>query len=543
MVDEGKTRNPSAPERKQTEEALQQHTRQLAALNRASHALSSTLDLDQVLIAVLEEVRGLLGVTASSVWLIDRETDELVCRQAIGPQSEVVRGWRLMPGEGLAGWVAHSGENLIVSDIRIDERHSERVDRETGLNLRSVLSVPMRAHQKTIGVLQVVDAETDRFNEEDLELLEPLATAAAIAIENARLYRETDELRAFNENIVLSLEEGILLEDASGVFTFANPKAAALLGYTVDELVERRWADILAPGHKAELERNEVQQSPREAIRYETVLVTKDGHHLPVIVSARTLYEHGRLTGVLSAFTDITARKRTEEELRQTAEELARSNADLDQFARVASHDLQEPLRTVTGQLQLIEQLTKESPDPDSDVEELIAYALESVGRMRRMINDLLAYSQVGRQERTLEPVDCNAVLERTLANLQFAIEENDAKITSDPLPTVMVDATHLNQLLQNLISNAIKYRGAEPPAIHISAERQENEYHFSVQDNGVGIFTRSHEGQGKSGTGLGLAICKRIVERHGGRIWVESHPKKGSTFCFSLPITNTTAS
>jgi PAS domain S-box-containing protein len=540
MVDEGKAKKQSLPEHRQTEESLQQRSRQLAALNRASHALSSTLDLDQVLIAVLEELRGLLEVTASSVWLLDHETGELVCRQATGPQSEIVRGWRLMPGEGLAGWVAGSGENLIVSDIRTDERHTERVDQETGLNLRSVLSVPMRAQQKMIGVLQVVDAEPDRFDEDDLELLEPLATAAAIAIENARLYQEADELRAFNETIVLSLEEGILLEDASGEFAFANPKAAALLDYTVDELVERRWADILSPGQSAELEGDEAKQPLGEAIRYETVLLTKNGRSLPVIVSARTLYEHGRLVGVLSAFTDITARKRVEEELRQTAEELVRSNADLDQFARVASHDLQEPLRTVKGQLELLEQLTKGGPD--SDVEELIAYALESVDRMRRMINDLLAYSRVGKQEGKLEPVDCDVVLEQTLANLQFAIEESDAKITSDPLPIVMVDATQLNQLLQNLISNAIKYRSAEPPSIHVSAEQQEGEYHFSVKDNGVGIFQRSHEGQGKSGTGLGLAICKRIVERHGGRIWVESHPEKGSTFYFSLPIRSTTA-
>jgi len=177
-------------ERKRAEEALRQRNRELAMLNRAGQALASTLDLDQVLVTILEEVRHLLGVVASSIWLTDSETDELVCEQVTGPQSEIVRGWRLAPGEGLAGWVVHHDESLIVPDVRADERYFKRVDEQIGLSLRSILTVPLRLKQSVIGVLQVVDTEVDRFSIMDLELMESLAATAAMAIENARLYEQ-----------------------------------------------------------------------------------------------------------------------------------------------------------------------------------------------------------------------------------------------------------------------------------------------------------------------------------------------------------------
>jgi GAF domain-containing protein len=172
-------------------ETLQQRNSELALLNQAGQALSATLDLDEVLATVLEEVSRLLGAVASSVWLTDPETDEVVCRQATGPHSEMVRGWRLAPGEGLAGWVARNGESLIVPDTRVDERHYKGVDRQTGLEMRSALSVPLRVTQELMGALHIVDTEVDRFKPTDLALVEPLAATAAIAIENARLYEQT----------------------------------------------------------------------------------------------------------------------------------------------------------------------------------------------------------------------------------------------------------------------------------------------------------------------------------------------------------------
>jgi signal transduction histidine kinase len=192
-------------ERRQTEARLQQRNRELAMLNRASQALSATLDLDQVLSTVLEEVRHLMGVVACSVWLIDPTTGELVCRQTSGFQSQIVRGWRLAPEEGIVGWVAHHGESLIVPNVQKDERHSKEVDQQTGLKILSILSIPLKVKQDVIGVLQVADTEADRFHTADLALLEPLSASAAIAIDNARLVdtlrQRTITLEARNEEL------------------------------------------------------------------------------------------------------------------------------------------------------------------------------------------------------------------------------------------------------------------------------------------------------------------------------------------------------
>jgi len=190
---------------RRSEEVLRQRNRELGLLNRAGQALTSTLDLDQVLATVLEEVRRLLGAIACSIWLTDRETSELVCQQAIGPQSEIVRGWRLAPGEGVSGWVIRSGESLIVPDTRADERYFEDVAQEIGLTLQSLISVPLQVKNDVIGVLQVMDTEANRFNATDLTLLEPLAASAAIAIDNAGLVealrQRTVELEARNEDL------------------------------------------------------------------------------------------------------------------------------------------------------------------------------------------------------------------------------------------------------------------------------------------------------------------------------------------------------
>jgi PAS domain S-box-containing protein len=304
-----------------TEEELKRHNRELALLNRASQAFASTLDLDRVLAIVLEETRHLLGVAACSIWLLDAETGELVCLLATGMQRELVRGWRLAPGEGLAGWVARSGESLIVPDAEADERYFRQVDRLTGLRLRSILTVPLQTNRAIVGVIQALDEKIGRFRPADQALLEPLAAAAAIAIDNARLYQETDRLRAFNENIVHSMDEGIFLEDATGHIAFANPRIADLLGYTCKELVGRHWRETVPPEHVAQIE-SETARRPRGIPgRYEAVLLGREGTRIPVIVSAMPLFENGQFSGVLSVFTDITERVRAEQELRASEEQ------------------------------------------------------------------------------------------------------------------------------------------------------------------------------------------------------------------------------
>jgi PAS domain S-box-containing protein len=243
---------------------------------------------------------------------------------------------------------------------------------------------------------------------------------------------------------------------------------------------------------------------------------------------------------------DITERKQAEDELKKIAEKLTRSNTELEQFAYVASHDLQEPLRMVASYVQLLARRYKGKLDTDAD--DFIGYAVDGANRMQRLINDLLTYSRVSTRGRDFKPTNCETVFDQVLDNLQVAIEESDAVVTHDPLPTVMADDVQLVQLFQNLISNAIKFHGEQPSRVHVSTEQKENEWIFSVRDNGIGIepeyfdrifiiFQRLHSKREYSGTGIGLSICKKIVERHGGGIWVESQFGKGATFYFTIPM------
>ena len=257
--------------------------------------------------------------------------------------------------------------------------------------------------------------------------------------------------------------------------------------------------------------------------------------------------EIGQLSRAFDAMTEnlkkVTASR---DELNKIMLELERSNKELQQFAYVASHDLQEPLRMVASFTQLLERRYQDKLD--SDAKEFIHFAVDGAGRMQKLIDDLLVYSQVGSQKTPFEPTDCNFLLDQVTANLRVAIDEDHAILTRDDLPIVDCNASQMTQLFQNLISNAIKFRGKQPPRIHISAERKGNEWLFSIKDNGIGIdpqykekifkiFQRLHSRDEYPGTGIGLALCKKIVEYHGGTFWVESDIGKGATFYFTLPV------
>lgn len=270
------------------------------------------------------------------------------------------------------------------------------------------------------------------------------------------------------------------------------------------------------------------------------------------------------IVSVMTIGRDITSLRQAEESTRKLAEELQHSNQELEQFAYVASHDLQEPLRAITSFTQLLAQEYKEQLDGDADM--YIEFIVDGATRMQQLIRDLLTYSRVGRYELHLQPIDCNALLERVKKDLQVAIAETQAIITADPLPSITADPNQMANLLQNLIGNSLKYRSEVNPRIHISARRhiveeandlshpgslhltmRPEEWLFSLQDNGIGIepqyaerifgiFQRLHTSDEYSGTGLGLAICQKIIERHQGRIWVESQLGQGATFFFTIP-------
>jgi light-regulated signal transduction histidine kinase (bacteriophytochrome) len=282
---------------------------------------------------------------------------------------------------------------------------------------------------------------------------------------------------------------------------------------------------------------------------FESVRRKKDGTSVPVSLRISPIKNiNGRIIGASKIVRDISEEKRAEEQRLLLVADLERSNLELEQFASVASHDLQEPLRMVSSYTQLLEQ--RYGDKLDDTAREFIAYAVDGARRMQRLINDLLEFSRVGTRGKSPARVDANVVLGTVRVNLSVAIEDAGALVTNDELPTVVADQTQLSQLLQNLIGNAIKFHGAKPPRIHVAASERSAEWVFTVRDNGIGIdpeyferifaiFQRLHVAAEYPGTGIGLAVCKRIAERHGGRIWVESDPGTGSTFSFSLPKLN----
>ena len=275
----------------------------------------------------------------------------------------------------------------------------------------------------------------------------------------------------------------------------------------------------------------------------------QDGEYRWISVSAMPQFRPGeaRSYRVFATFSDITGRKRAEAERERLLAELGRSNRELEQFAYVASHDLQEPLRMVASYVQLLARRYQGRLGAEAD--EFIAFAVDGATRMQTLINDLLAYSRVGTRGKPPAHADAEAALSHALVHLKVAVEESGAAVTHAGLPEVLADDTQLIQLFQNLVGNAIKFRGPETPRVHVSAERQDGVWRFAVRDNGIGIdpqyferifaiFQRLHTRAEYPGTGICLAVCKKIVERHGGRIWVESRSGQGATFYLTLSAT-----
>lgn len=340
--------------------------------------------------------------------------------------------------------------------------------------------------------------------------------------------------------------DAIYIRDKDGKIIDFNESMLDLFKYNREEMATMNIINLYF--NSEDLYRFKEALIPRGFVHdYELKMRKKDGSQIDCLVSSTLLRaDNGSILGYQGIIRDITKRKQAEETLARKVQELARSNAELEQFAYVASHDLQEPLRMVTSYVQLLARRYKGKLDADAD--EFIAYAVDGATRMQQLINDLLTYSRVSTRGRAFEPTDCEAVLTYALANLEVAIKESGAIITHKPLPSVLADGRQLEAVFQNLIGNAIKFRSEAAPRVHISAEQKENEWVFAISDNGIGIeadfsgrifviFQRLHSRSEYPGTGIGLAICKKIVERHGGRIWLESEPGKGTTFYFTIPV------
>ena len=336
------------------------------------------------------------------------------------------------------------------------------------------------------------------------------------------------------------------VRDLQDRIIYWNPGAAELYGFSRDEAMGQVSHLLLKTKFPARLEDILAQVKSAGVWDGELLNTHHDGRQLAV-ASYWALHHdpEGRPAAILEVNLDITGRKEAEEALRAANEALSRANEDLNQFAFAASHDLQEPLRMITSYSQLL--LKGYRGQLDQEASTCIEFITDGTRRMRGLLADLLAYTQVAndRQEHA-NPIDLNHVLEIVLGNCKPATDDATAIITSDHLPVVHGQEPHFIQLLQNLISNGLKYRGSQPPRIHVSAERQDGMWRIAVKDNGMGIAPEYHKqifgvfkrlhGKNISGTGIGLAICQRVVDRYGGKIWVESRENEGATFYFTLP-------
>ncbi|MFC7082393.1 sensor histidine kinase [Halorussus caseinilyticus] len=370
--------------------------------------------------------------------------------------------------------------------------------------------------------------------QEGEQQFEKLANQIDNAVEQHRTERKYELLVDNSPDLIAQV-------NAEGEFVMTNESMADSFGVSTDMLTGKSLFDVVPDDiaeHRLEVGREVIETG--ETRRFEDGYQGEYFHNVFVPVD---------LPGERETFQviarDITGRKEAEIELKETVEKLEESNAQLEQFAYVTSHDLQEPLRMVSSYMQLLERQYKD--DLDENAQEFIEYAVDGANRMKEMINDLLQYSRVDSRGGDFEPTDFENVLEQARDNLRVAIAESDAELTHDPLPTVVCDESQMVMLLQNLVSNAIKYCDEGPPRIHVAAERDGDEVVFSVSDNGIGIpederdevfriFSRLHGKDEYSGTGIGLAMCQKILDRHDGSIRVESEVGEGSTFYFTIP-------
>ena len=489
-----------------------------AILRRGIHTAVVAACLAEGSGTILElDYRGVPSVAVYR-WLTERElclvakmdqAEAFAPSRALGLQLLLAGGLGLLAASLIAIWLART----VTRPVKLLQDGVERFGRG---------ELQFRLHETSRDELGVLAREFNKM-------------ADALAKEHTHIQRRAEQF--FNLSVDMLATIGF-----DGYLKDLNPSWKRTLGYTPEELRARLYADFVHPDDlQSVVDRNAALQSAGGAMQFESRFLHKDTSSRWISWAAVASAADGL---IYVAGRDVTEGKLAEQQRAIQAAELERSNKDLEQFAYVASHDLQEPLRIVASYVQLLARRYRGRLDQEAD--EFISFAVDGATRMKTLINDLLAYSRIGTRGSEMTIVSMEAALERALGNLQLSVEDAGAEITHDALPNVRADETQMVQLIQNLVANAIKFHGAEPPRVHITARREGEMARFSIHDNGIGIeaqhlerifviFQRLHGQEEYPGTGIGLSVCRKIVERHGGRIWVESLPGHGSTFFFTL--------
>lgn len=541
-------------ERRRLEEALATRVRQQAALAELSRFALSATDLPTLFDRAVAQVAETFGVEYCKILELQPDGETMKLAAGVGWRPGLV-GTALIPAgrESQAGYTLLASAPVVIEDLRTETRFSG----PALLHEHSVvsgISVMIAGRERPFGVLGAHTTRYRRFTADDIHFVQAVANLLAEAIQRRRIEEALATERTLLRTLVDHLPDVVYVKDLAGRKTLANPADVRLMGLNSEaEALGKSDFDVYPAELAAVFTANDRQvfETGQPIMNREERIIRSDGTTGWLLTSKVPLRDStGQIIGLVGIGRDITERVQMEEQLRATLAALQRSNADLERFAYLASHDLQEPLRMVASFVELLKLRYQDRLDADAD--EFISYAVEGVKRMQQMILDLLEYLRAGMRNLKLTPTDMSLVCQTALQNLELAIAECRAVIECEPLPTVQADAAQLVQVFQNLISNALKFRRAEPPRVRIWAERRAGnagpaEWLFAVQDNGLGIepehrerifvmLQRLHRRGEYPGRGIGLAICKRIIERHGGRIWVESTPGQGSTFYFTLP-------
>jgi len=531
-------------ERKGTAPQLRRGNERLELLSDVAARLLATDNPLEVVHDICATVMAHLDCQVYVHYLVDPPTGELHLNASAGFTSEQLRAIACLDiGVGISGCVARDGRRIIVDDLQ------HTADPRTALlqsfGLQAYACHPLLAGDRVIGTLAFGAATRTAFTPDELALMKTITDQMAIKLERAHVQLALRESEATMRAILDAVQESIYLFAVDGTILAANSSAINHLARDQEDVLGHHFSEFV-PAHLVTARRERLQEvsTSRRPIRFEDEWdgVIFDNHFYPV-------FDGDRVSRIAAFSQNITASKQIEEALEKTSAGLTRSNKELEQFAYVASHDLQEPLRAVSGFVSLLEERWRDRLDAKD--QQFINGAVQGATRMQRLISDLLALSRVGTQGKAFAPVDMNVILDLALQSISTSIRETGATITHTPLPTMIADAGQMGQLLQNLLTNALKFHGDRPPRIHLAAERRDTGWLFTVRDEGIGIepqyyqrifliFQRLHTRLQYPGTGIGLAICQKIIERHGGTIWVESEPGSGTTFFFTLPSRGT---
>ena len=542
-----------------------QSEQSVAIENAVARYLGSTDSLGDAIRGIMQVMCERLDWACAARWSLDESDNLLHCVETWSVEDPKVRTFleassreTFVPGtSGLIRRVLATGQSVWVADV------TERPDFLRGplaksSGLRGAFALPVLMGERVLGAIEFFSREA---RNPDKWLLQ-ITVSVGRQIGQLMARREAEEAMRESEERFRGLTElssdWYWEQDEEFRFTMLSHGVAGSLAMPPESMVGRlRWEMEMTGMTPAQVEEHKAvleAHKPFHDLEYGHRDASGALHY--VSTSGEPLFDaEGRFRGYRGIGKDITRRKVDEKALREAhdelelkARELERSNEELQQFAYVASHDLQEPLRMVSSYTQLL--VRRYGDKLDGDAKEFMDYIVDGAARMKQLIEDLLAYSRVGTRGRELEATDSGAALDKALVNLRVAQEASGAAVTRDELPMVVADPGQLTQLFQNLIGNAIKFRGEEAPRIHVTAEDRERVWIFTVKDNGIGLdtqyadrifmmFQRLHNKTEYPGTGIGLAICKKIVDRHGGRIWVESKPGEGSAFGFTIAKQN----